>query len=170
MKTKLTLHSVTVFISTLKYKLFIIFLILNSAITFAQTCSANLDVLKGRKTRSTTSSGTYYKMTITNNGSSNDIYNLSFLNTNNICTNSDNSSTATNVVLNITFADINLNSISTIAVNSGETLIFLVHVTVPLGTSFDKWCCTQITATSSICNNYKVNTSLNTLVINSNDD
>ena len=68
MRTKLTLYAVTVFISSLKYKLIIIFLILNSAFSFSQTCSANLDVSKGRKTRSTSSSGTYYKMTITNNG------------------------------------------------------------------------------------------------------
>lgn len=170
MKTKLTLYSETVFISTLKYKLIIVFLILNSALTFSQTCNANLDVLKGRKTRSTSSTGTYYKLTLSNNGSTNDVYSLSSSNINSTCTNSDNSSTATNVVLNISFADINLNPISTIAINSGETLTFLAHVTVPLGTSFDKWCCTQITAISSICPSYKVNTTLHTLVINSNND
>lgn len=170
MKTKLTLSSVTVFISTLKYKLLIIFLILNSANTLAQTCNAKLDVLKGRKTRSTSNSGTYYKMIITNNGVNNDIYTLSSLNINNNCSNSDNSSTATNVVLNISFVDNNLSPISTIAINSGETLSFLAHVTVPTGTPFDKWCCTQITATSSMCPSYKTNTTLHTLVINSNDD
>lgn len=159
-----------VFISPVKYKLFIIFLILNSAVTFAQTCNANLDVSKGRKTRSTSSSGTYYKMAITNNGPSNDVYTLSSLNINDNCSNNDNSSTTSNVVLNISFADLKLNSISTIAVNSGETLLFLAHVIVPPGTPFDKWCCTQITATSNFCTSYKVNTTLHTLVINSNDD
>lgn len=170
METKLTLSSVSVYISTLKYKLLIIFIILNSATTLAQTCNAKLDVLKGRKTRSTSNSGTYYKIIITNNGTSNDTYTLSSLNTNDNCSNSDNSSTATNVVLNISFVDNNLSPITTISINSGETLSFLVNVTVPSGTSFNKWCCTQITATSSICTNYNVNTTLHTLVINSNDD
>lgn len=170
MRTKLTLYAVTVFISSLKYKLIIIFLILNSAFSFSQTCSANLDVSKGRKTRSTSSSGTYYKMTITNNGISNDTYTLSSQNTNGSCSNSDNSSTTSNVILNISFTDINLNSISTISVNSGETLTFFVHVTVPVGTPINKWCCTQITASSSICENYYANSSLHTLVINSNDN
>ena len=86
METKLTLSSVSVFISTLKFKLFTFFLILNSVFAFAQTCNANLEVVKNRNIRSTASEGTYYKMSITNNGSSDDVYSLSSLNINNICT------------------------------------------------------------------------------------
>ncbi len=170
METKLTLSSVSVFISTLKFKLFTFFLILNSVFAFAQTCNANLEVVKNRNIRSTASEGTYYKMSITNNGSSDDVYSLSSLNINNICTNTDGSSTASNVALNISFVDDNFNPITEIIIRSGKTLTFLVHITVPVGTSFGKWCCTQVTAVSNICPSYKVNTTLHTLVINSNDD
>lgn len=170
MKTKLTLHTVTVFISTLKFKLFSFFLILNSLFAFSQTCNANLDVVKNRNTRSTTSEGTYYKMSITNSGSTSDEYTLSSQNINNICTNNDGSNTTTNVGLNVSFEDNNFNSITKITINPGETFTFLAHITVPAGTPVEKWCCTQITAISNICKSYKVNTTLHTLVINSNDD
>jgi len=170
MRTKLTLHTVTVSISKLKYKLTIIFLIFNSLSTFSQTCNANLDVVKNRNIRSTTSQGTYYKMSITNKGSISDVYSLFSQNINNTCSNNDGSSTATNVSLNLSFEDTNFNSINKITINPGETLTFLAHITVPLGTSIDKWCCTQVTATSNLCPSYKVSTTLHTLVINSNDD
>jgi hypothetical protein len=170
MRTKLTLKTVAVFISTSKFKLFTFFLILNSAFAFTQTCNANLDVVKNRNIRSTASEGTYYKMSITNNGSSDDEYTLSSLNINNICTNTDGSGTASNVVLNISFEDNNFNPITEIIIRSGKTTTFLAHITVPVGTSFGKWCCTQVTAASNQCPSYKVNTTLHTLVINSNDD
>lgn len=170
MKTKLTLPSATVFICKLKFKLLTFFFLLNSVFTFAQPCNANLDVAKNRNIRSTTNEGTYYKMSITNNGLSDDEYSLSSLNINNICTNTDGSSTATNVALNISFEDNNFNPITEIIIGPGKTLTFLAHITVPIGTPFDRWCCMQVTAASNICPSYKVNTVLHTLVINSNDD
>lgn len=169
MTTKLTLQTVTIYISKIKYKLLIIFLILNSTLNFAQTCNANLEVLKNRNTRSTSFTGTYYKMTIINNGP-NDVYTLSSFNTNTIYTNSDGSNTSTNVALNISFEDNNFNPISSIEVKSGETITFLTHITIPFGTPIDKWCCTQINASSNLCEGYNLNTTLHTLVINSNDD
>ena len=166
MKTKLTnLPNKLVFISKSKYKLIVIFLFLSTSTIFAQTCAADIDVLKGRKSRSTTASGTYYKMIITNKGTNNDVYTLSSSNINGTCSNSDNSSTSNNVILNVTFTDNNLNPITSISVNSGETLTFLVHVTVPTGTPIDRWSCSQITASSSICSSYKVTTT-NTYSIN----
>lgn len=170
MRTKLTLQPIIVFILALRNKILIVTLVLNSTFAFSQTCNANLKVSKNRSIRSATSAGTYYKMSISNDGINNDVYTLSFLDINNICTNSDGSSNTSNVVLNISFEDNNFSPINTIAVNSGETLNFLVHVTVPVGTTLNKWCCTQITASSNTCSNYKINTTLHTLVINSNDD
>lgn len=171
MKTKLTnLPNKLVFISKLKYKLIFIFLFLSTSTIFAQTCAADFDVLKGRKSRSTTAIGTYYKMIITNKGTSNDVYTLSSSNINGTCSNSDNSSTSNNVILNVTFTDNNLNPITSISVNSGETLTFLVHVTIPIGTPIDRWSCSQINASSSICSSYKVTTTIHTLLINSNDN
>lgn len=169
MKTKLNFSSASVFISKLKFKLLILLMISNSCFTFSQTCNANLEVSKNRNVRSTASTGTYYKMTLTNNGP-NDVFTLSSLNTNTICTNSDGSSTTTNVALNVTFEDLTFNTINSISVNSGETINFLVHITVPSGTPINRWCCNQVTASSNLCSNYKINTTLHTLVINSNDD
>lgn len=169
MKTKLNIPSALVFISKLKYTVLIISFLVNPVISFSQNCNANLEVSKNRNSRSTSNSGTYYKMSITNNGP-NDVYSLSSSNTNTICTNSDGSNSATNVELNISFEDLNYNSITSVSLKSGETVNFLVHILVPNGTPIDKWNCTQISAKSNLCTNYKINTTLHTLVIHSNDD
>lgn len=169
MKTKLNFSSTLVFISKLKYKLLTFFLLVNSVSSFSQNCNANLEVSKNRNTRSASNTGTYYKMIITNNGP-NDVYTLSSINANTICSNSDGSNTSTNVVLNISFEDLNFNTINSVSLKSGETVTFLVHVLVPTGTPINKWSCSQISANSNLCSNYKINTTLHTLVINSNDD
>jgi len=172
MKPKLTFYKLIDFISKSKInsKLLTLFLILITSFSYSQTCNANLEVIKNRNIRSTTSEGTYYKMSITNNSLSLDEYSLNSLNINNICTNNDGSSSATNVGLITSFEDNNFNTITKITIQPGETFSFLAHITVPPGTPIDKWCCTQVTAISNICKGYKVNITLHTLVINSNDD
>jgi uncharacterized membrane protein len=170
MSTKLSLFVLNDSIYNFFYKSFAIFFILNTSFSFSQTCNADLSAFNNRNSRSTSSSGTYFKMTITNKGTTSDVYNLSSVNINNSCVNSDGSSNLLNVNLNISYTDINLNSITTIAINAGETKNFLVHVTIPTNTPLNRWCCTNILATSSICTNFKVNATIHTLLINSNDD
>jgi hypothetical protein len=151
---------------------YIIFLVLCTAISFAQSgsCSATLQVEKDRNTRSTPAAGTYYTMIISNTGMSNTTYTLSSSNVNSSCANNDGSSNSNNVNLTANFVDINLNPISEISLSSGQTVSFLVNIKVPVGTTLSKWNCTQITATSTSCSNYKVNTILHTLVSDPNQD
>lgn len=171
MRTKLNFHSTIVSIFTLKNKLFIIFLLLNSILTFAQSsCSADLNVVKNRNSRSASSDGTYFKIALTNKSLTPDTYSLSGINNLSTCTNSDNSSTISNVSLNIIFKDINLNEITKISIQPEETIEFYVNITIPVGTAINKWCCSQISATSSTCSWYKITTDLHTFVINSNND
>lgn len=151
---------------------YILFLVLCTAISFAQSgsCSARLQVEKDRDTRSTPPDGTYYTLIISNTGTSDETYTLSSSNVNGSCANNDGSSTIGNVNLSTYFVDINLNPISEISLSPGQTVSFLVNVKVPVGTTVNKWNCTQITATSSSCSNYKVNTILHTLVSDPNQD
>jgi hypothetical protein len=160
----------------LKSKIFSIYLPLILAfvttISFGQTnsCTADLRVEKDRNIRSTPLDGTYYSMLITNSGTSADTYHLFTSNINNSCTNTDGSSTANNVALNTTFIDTNKNPISKVSVNPGDSVNFFIKVTVPVGTTLEKWCCTQVTAQSKTCDDYTVNTVLHTYVIDSSKD
>lgn len=147
-------------------------LIVNSAITYGQSnvCNASLKVEQERNTRSTPLEGTYYSMIISNSSSFSDTFSLLSLNINSSCRNSDGSSSANNVNIEAAFLDANLKSINEISISAGESIKFFLHITVPRGTATNKWCCTQIIAESKTCSNYKVNTILHTLIIDSNDD
>jgi uncharacterized membrane protein len=149
-----------------------LFLVLCTSISFAQSgsCSATLQVEKDRDTRSTPPDGTYYTLIISNTGMSAQTYTLSSSNVNSSCANNDGSNTTGNVNLTANFVDTNLNSISEISLSPGQSVSFLVNIKVPVGTSVNKWNCTQITASSSSCSNYSVNTVLHTLVNDPNQD
>jgi hypothetical protein len=147
-------------------------LVFFTSIVFGQSnnCKANLIVEDNGYIRSTPLEGTYYSMIITNTGNSSDTYSLSSSNINSSCTNNDGTSTASNVVVNTDFIDPNRNPITEITVNSGESVNFYVHITVPIGTPINKWSCTQIIAESKTCTNYKVDSVLHTFVINPSKD
>lgn len=172
MKTKLTINPITVLISIIKFKLPILFLILNYTVAFAQgTCDAKLNVVKNRDTRSaSTTSGTYFKMKITNKSQSNDAYILSSINNKLSCQNNDGSSNSNNVDLIISFMDLNMNEISKISLTGNETVEFYVYVTIPPGTLINKWCCTRVIAKSENCDTFNVTTDLHTLVISTSDE
>ena len=111
-----------------------------------------------------------YKVILTNNGSSTDTYTLSLVDINSNCKNPDNSATNTNVKLDNTFLNSNKNQISDLTVSPSESVLFLVKLTIPSGTSLSKWSCNQILATSKNCSSYKVETILHTYVLNPNND
>lgn len=160
----------TNFISNTSTIFLVLLLIFSSLNSFAQiACSADFEVNKGRNVRSSPLDGTYYTMVIKNKSHFSSVYSLSAQNINGSCSNTDGSSTAGNVNINAAFLDIRRNPISQINLNAGESVKFLVHITVPIGTNIDKWCCTQIVANSN-CSNYKVSTVLHTLVINPIDE
>lgn len=147
-----------------------VFLLLNIGISFAQGSSkATLKVESDRTNRSTTPKGTYYKMELTNSGSA-DTYDLSYVNDNEKGSNPDASSSRDNVLLKIVFLDKNLRPITQLKVNAGETVNFFAHIEVPQATSSDKWSTNKIIAISKSNSNYKVDTVLHTLVINSVDN
>ena len=183
MKTKTTFHETPVFSSnmsrfglltsgtflqklSLKTSEISLFLILafNVTVTFGQSnsCQANLIVDHNLNVGSTSPEGTYYSMIITNTGASADTFTLSSLNVNTTCSNTDGSNTADNVNLETTFVDINLSPLNEISLPAGESIHFYSHVTIPAGTDIKKWCCTQVTAESKSCSNYKVSSVLHT--------
>jgi hypothetical protein len=152
--------------------MFLMALILSSTLSFGQSnsCSALLKAEKDRNSRSSSAGDTYYSMVISNKATATDTYSLSSANINNSCTNNDGSSTGDNVNLTAAFVDANMNSINSISLNPGQTINFFVKISVPANASASKWNCTEITATSNSCSNYKVNTVLHTLVSDPNMD
>ncbi len=167
MKIKTTLSFLSIF-----SKLSFLLIIFGFSVSFGQvgSCKATLKVDKDRNSRSTPLDGTYYKMNITNNSSSDGIFLLSIQDANSNCSNNDGKSNLNNVKLNSTFLDEKLNPISQITINQGETINFFVHITVPQGTSIDNWSCAKVIAKSKFCKDFSVQTTLHTLVINPNDD
>jgi len=178
MKTKSTLEKAVKFVSDCKYifslrnifkkSLFFLLFVLSTTISLAQSgsCNATLIVENNGNIRSTPLDGTYYSMVLTNNSSSTDTFFLSAQNINSSCANTDGSSTAGNVIINTDFINSTRNSQSEITLSAGESVNFYIHVTVPTGTSPQKWSCTKITATSKNCSSYTVDTVLHTYIIN----
>lgn len=160
--------------STMNYSiLFIIISLFIPTLFFGQSnlCNADLRVDKDRNSQSSSSTAAaLYNMVLTNKSSTSESYSLNAVNINSTCVNTDGSSSTGNVNLAITFLDTNQQPISNITVNAGQSASFFVKTTVPNGTAFNKWCCTQVNAESTTCSNYKINTVLHTLVINPNED
>lgn len=146
----------------------VLIMILTATFSFGQngSCNANLIVENNGNIRSTPLDGTYYSMILTNNGASTDTYVLSAKNINNSCANTDGSSTAGNVAINTNFIDSEKSSINELTINAGQSVNFYIHITVPNGTTINKWSCDQITATSKNCTNYSIDTVLHTYIIN----
>jgi uncharacterized membrane protein len=179
MRTKSTLEKAAKFVNNCKFifsskknifqkNIFSLLFCFMTTISFAQSgsCNANLIVENNGNIRSTPLDGTYYSLILTNKGSSTDTYVLSAQNINASCANTDGSSNASNVSINVDFIDSEKSSISEITVNAGQSVNFYIHISVPAGTPVDKWSCNQITASSKNCTNFSVNTVLHTYVIN----
>jgi hypothetical protein len=179
MRTKSTLEKAVKFVNDCKFifsfkknifqkNIFTILFCLLTTLSFAQSgsCNANLIVENNGNIRSTPLDGTFYSMILTNNGSSADTYILDVTNINASCSNTDGSPSANNVIINTNFIDSEKNTISEITVNAGQSVNFFIHVTIPAGTSIQKWSCNQITATSKNCTNYTVDSLLHTFIIN----
>ena len=153
--------------------LFLVIIMIIPTLSFGQSnsCNADLRAEKDRNTQSSSSTAAaLYIMVLTNKSSTSDTYSLNAFNINSSCANTDGSSSTGNVNLETTFLDTNQQPISNISINAGQSASFFVKTTVPNGTAFNKWCCTQVNAESTTCSSYKVNTILHTLVINPNED
>lgn len=179
MRTKSTLEKAVKFVTNCKFifsfkknifkkNLYLLLFLFTITISSAQTgsCNGTLIVEKNGNIRNTPLEGTYYAMVLSNNGNSEDTFTLNAKNINASCSNSDGSSTAGNVTINTQFIDSERNTLSEITLSAGQSVNFYIHVTVPKGTSIQKWSCDQITATSKNCANYSVNTVLHTFIIN----
>jgi hypothetical protein len=179
MITKTTLEKALKFVSNCKFifsfkknifkkNVFVLLFFLITTFSFAQSgsCNATLIVENNGNTRSTPLDGTYYAMVLTNNSPATDTFVLNAKNINTSCANTDGSSTAGNVIVNNDFIDSERNSLSEITLNAGQSVNFYIHITIPTGTSIQKWSCNEITATSKNCTNYAIATVLHTYVIN----
>lgn len=183
MKTKTTLEKTLKFVHNCKFifsfknnifqkNLFAILFCLTTSVSFAQSgsCNGTLVVENNGNIRSTPPDGTYYSMVLTNNSSSTDTFILSTKNINTSCTNPDESTTAGNITINSNFIDSERNPLSEITLTTGQSVNFYIHITIPPGTSLQKWSCDQITATSKNCTNYSIDTVLHTYIINPAND
>ncbi|CAM2943056.1 hypothetical protein SAMN05444143_1122 [Flavobacterium succinicans] len=148
----------------------LVFMIGSSLIHAQNSCKSKLQVEKNRNSRSISSEGTQYRLLISNETSNQASFNLKAIDINKNCTNNDGSSTSNNVNLNFFFTDVDSNPISDIVLNSGETKSFLVKLTIPSGTPYNRWNCTEIAATSNDCSNYSITTILHTLVSDPNQE
>lgn len=178
MRTTLNLEKAVKFVNNCKFifslrnifkkKLLILSFLLTTTISLAQSgsCNASLIVENNGNIRSTPLDGTYYSMVLTNNSSSADTFVLGSKNINASCINTDGSSTSGNVTVKTEFINSERNSISELTLNAGQSVNFYVHITVPAGTSPQKWSCNQITATSTNCSSYTADTVLHTYIIN----
>ncbi|SHH74550.1 hypothetical protein [Flavobacterium defluvii] len=179
MKSKSTLKKAVKFVNNCKYIFFLpknifqknIFsftLFLISSVSFAQSglCKTTLEVEKNRNYSNAGQDGAYFTLVLTNEGNSTDIYNLNAFNVNSACSNNDGSSSSDNVNLNSVFLDDSSSQITSITVPSHQTATFSIHLTVPQGTTYNRWNCTQINAVSTNCSNYTVNTVVHTIVNN----
>lgn len=178
MITKTTLEKAAKFVNNCKFifsfkknifqkNIFSLLFCLITTIAFAQSgsCNTTLGVEKERNYSSAGTDGAYFVLVIANEGNSTDIYNLSALNINDNCSNSDQTSTSQNVTLIGRFLDNSSVPITSITVLSHQTATFSIHLTVPSGTAYNKWNCTQINATSTNCN-YTTSTIVHTIVNN----
>ncbi|WP_269222720.1 hypothetical protein [Flavobacterium sp. IMCC34518] len=156
-------------IATYNFVLVFVFMFITLQ-SFSQSSKATLQVEKNRFTQSVPPEGTIYNLQISNLGTATSNYTLSVSNVNNGCSNNDGSSSSSNVNLAFSFTDINQNSISEISLSPGETATFFTIVKVPIGTSYNKWNCTEIIATSKEYPSYKVSTVLHTLVSDPNQE
>lgn len=157
--------------SLVTFKLVCIFIFMLFTVnSYSQSCKANLAVDHDLNVGSCSPKGTYYLMVITNTGSSTNTYSLSATNINSTCSNTDGSSTASNINLETSFVDTNLNPINQISVGPGQSVNFYSHVTIPSGTNTKKWCCSQVFAESQDCTNYKVSTVLHTFYSGPSED
>ena len=178
MRTKTTLKKTVNFLKNCKsifsfpkkilQNIFSLLFCLITGISFSQSasCNASLVVENNGNVRSTPLDGTYYTMVLTNNSPSTDTYSLTAANVNTSCANTDGTSNTENVRINTAFMDSQKVPVSEITLNAGQSVVFYIHITVPVGTSVEKWSCNQITATSKTCINYTADTVLHTYVIN----
>lgn len=179
MITKTTLGKAVKFVNNCKFifsfkknifqkNIFSLLLCLITTFSFAQSgsCNATLGVEKERNYSNAGTDGAYFTLLITNEGNSPDTFNLSALNINSNCSNSDQTNTSQNVNLISSFQDDNSAPITSITVASHQTATFQIHLTVPQGTAYNKWNCTQINATSTNCSNYTASTIVHTIVNN----
>jgi hypothetical protein len=168
MKSPLNLILKAIQAPTFSFQLFCIFLI--HSFSFAQdNCKATLEVSKNRNSRSSTTNGTYFKLTLTNESVTSDTYDLTYINNSNTCS-SGTEDQIGNVNLNIQFENLNFNSLSKISLQPYESIEFYAHIIIPIGTPINKWCCSEIIATSNNCSSYKTFTDIHTLVITTSNE
>lgn len=162
----------TTFVYTKKI-VYVTLLCLIATFTHSQNsnCALQLEVDKGRNTRSTSTSGTYYKLHLRNQGNSVDIITLTSRNGTTFCSNSNslgkivsNSNLTTNIL------DTNKVTRNQYTLQPGESITFLMQILVPIGTAINSWCCTEITATSRNCPTVNSSTTVYTMVISDNEN
>ena len=149
---------------------FYLFLASTSSYSQIKNCQAKIIVEENGNVDSISENGLLYTIILTNTGTTSDRYIITSINVNSNSKNPDNSTTNTNVVLNIIFLDADKNEITEIIVNPGQSISFFSKLTIPVGTDFSKWSSNQIVATSTNCTSYRVDTVLHSYILNPNSN
>lgn len=171
MKTKHKQSKTIGFIVQSIARLGMLILVFNTSVAFGQSgsCSANLKVEKDRNTRSTPLDGTYYSMVITNTSGASSVF-LITPNDSDMADKPINGGNTSIPKLQASILDSDLNPIDRISLSSGQSVNFLVHISVPSGIAYSRTYDTTIVAKSLSCSNYSTNTVLHTFVMNPNED
>jgi len=121
--------------------------------SFSQnSCKIQLSAEHNRTVRTITDSEYVYALFVINSGTSDRDISLSAGNYNEECTNPDGLPVDSNINLNISLLDSDLQPISNnVRLGPGGSYKFFLKVEVPDGSPFDAWNCTQVIASSQGC-------------------
>ena len=119
---------------------------------FYQNCQAELKVEKNRSFKSADEEGASFVLTLKNTSSSSEVYTIETKNLESSCYDTKKWAGANISLQTNTLLSNNSGQASTkVTLKSGESLSFIVEVTVPEGTSYEKWGCIEVSATPKKC-------------------
>lgn len=122
--------------------------------TYAQTCESVFKVEKDRNFRSVDQDGTTYWLSLTNLSSFQKTYTVDLTDLVSPCNNNIHPMTGPNVSLELEVLDENSNPIGTqINVAAGQTYRFQINVSVPDGTTLERWSCVEVKVNTNNCVN-----------------
>lgn len=125
-----------------------------STLASAQDCTAELSVDNGITVETVTKKfGATYFLTLKNTGSKTTVYSLSAKALKESCDphNTSETAKAENVTLKLDFLNENGGAIETIELQAGQYAKVTVKVSVPSGTTEDRWSCMEVLATAKGC-------------------
>jgi hypothetical protein len=137
----------------------------HNLINYDDNCDFELSVENNKSIKSTRETGAKFYLTLKNKSSNTSTYSLLSNNLDTPCGNKDLKKSGVNVSLNVTFKnELSRLEENEITLRSGESKRFMVYVTVPDGTKFNKWGCIEIEVNPKGCSSNSAKTVLSVYV------